>query len=125
MKARKLVISPALRRMILAEAARCAPEEACGLVGGRNGRAELVLPVENCLHSSTRFEMEPRALVRGLQRIEDEEKLELAAIYHSHPSGPRRPSETDRAEFLYPEAAMIIAAPDEKGAWKLDVFWMY
>jgi proteasome lid subunit RPN8/RPN11 len=30
----------------------CLPEEGCGVIGGRDGKAEVIFPVTNELHSS-------------------------------------------------------------------------
>ena len=70
------------------------------------------LPVENMLHSPVRFQMEPSAQFKALLNIE-EAGQELLAIFHSHPTGPARPSETDVAEFYYPGALVLIASPTE------------
>lgn len=83
------------------------PEEACGLVGGQDGRAARLYPVENALHSPTAFEMEPLQQIRAMLALEGE-GLELLAIYHSHPKGPARPSTSDVAQAYYPDTAQII-----------------
>ena len=48
----------------------------------------------------------------------------LGAIYHSHPSGPARPSPTDLAEAYYPDALAVIVslagAIPRTGAFALD-----
>lgn len=87
--------------------AAAAPEEACGLVSGRASLVRRVTPIENMLHSKTRYRMEPYAMVEELMEI-DELMEELLAIYHSHPHGPNHPSETDLAEAYYPDAVSII-----------------
>ncbi len=83
------------------------PEEACGLVGGQDGRAARLYPVENALHSPVAFEMEPLQQIRVMLSMEAE-GLELLAIYHSHPHGPARPSTSDVAQAYYPDTAQII-----------------
>ncbi len=90
--------------------AHCAPEEACGLLGGKGGRVLSVHEIENQLHSRTRYRLDP---VEQLQvfRWLDEQDLELVAIYHSHPAGPAHPSETDVAEFAYPDVLTVIWFP--------------
>jgi proteasome lid subunit RPN8/RPN11 len=110
---------------MLAHVMACLPEEACGLVGSPqsdgpagpspvNGaqtiEAVIVLPVENELHSQVRFRMAPAEQLKAFYRLE-EQKLELAAIYHSHPQGPVHPSATDLAEFAYPGVWMVILSP--------------
>lgn len=91
------------------------PEEACGLVGGRQGCARQVYPVENTLHSPTRYRLEPQEQIRVFLSLE---KLgwELLAIYHSHPAGPDHPSPTDLAEASYPESIYLIWYPRD-GDW--------
>jgi proteasome lid subunit RPN8/RPN11 len=98
----------------------CLPEEACGLLAGRDGIVSQVRPIENVAHSTVRFRMEPRAQVDALLDLEAHE-LELLAIYHSHPSGPPGPSATDAAEASYPEAAAVIWCSDS-GRWKARAF---
>jgi proteasome lid subunit RPN8/RPN11 len=90
------------------------PEEGCGVLGGRGDRAQLAIPVENELHSATRFRMAPEAQVEAMFRL-DQLGLDLIAIYHSHPSGPAEPSLTDLAEAAYPEAAYLIWR--QSGEW--------
>jgi proteasome lid subunit RPN8/RPN11 len=86
------------------------PEEGCGILGGRGDRAHLAIPVENELHSATRFRMAPAAQIEVMFSL-DQLGLDLIAIYHSHPSGPAEPSPTDLAEAAYPEAAYLIWCP--------------
>jgi proteasome lid subunit RPN8/RPN11 len=92
---------------MLREAERLAPQEACGLGAGRDGRLEAVLPVKNELQSQIRYRMDPVEQLKAFQWI-DEHDLELLAIYHSHPAGPGEPSETDRSEAYYPDSVYLI-----------------
>lgn len=97
------------------QAARWAPEEACGLLAGKTlGQVEKVFPVANRLHSPSRFEMDPREQLRAFIDIEAA-GLELCAIYHSHPLGPAAPSPTDLTEFAYPGVVYLIWAPEQPG----------
>jgi proteasome lid subunit RPN8/RPN11 len=91
------------------------PEEACGLVSGKDACSVSVFPVENILHSPVRFRMEPYAQLQAFEEIE-EQGLELLAIYHSHPNGPPVPSPTDLTEFAYPGTITLIFSP-VNGAW--------
>lgn len=96
------------------------PEEACGLIAGRAGRAHQVFPITNQLRSPVRFRMAPDEQLRALIRM-DELGLELAAIYHSHPEGPNQPSITDITEAYYPEAIYLIWFPGPTG-WSCQGF---
>ena len=99
---------------------RCLPEEACGLLGGREGYVEVVVPITNQLHSPVRFRMQPEELLATLQYLESN-GLDLLAIFHSHPHGPEVPSDTDLREYAYPKSLMMIWFP--KGSdWQCRAF---
>ena len=85
----------------------CLPEEGCGILGGFADRVEWVIPITNMLHSSTRFQMDPREQIDAFFKIE-EAGGKLIGIYHSHPNGPEFPSESDGRESAFPEAIHII-----------------
>lgn len=96
------------------------PEEACGILAGKNDVVTTNLPITNQAHSPVRYYMEHVELFKALELI-DQEQLQLIAIYHSHPHGPGRPSETDINEFLYPGVGTIIGFTDD-GDWHLKAF---
>lgn len=112
-------------RQMLAHILRCLPEEACGLIGGRAGQAEVVLPMTNLLHSPVRFRMEPHEQLKAFLWLE-EQGFDLVAVFHSHPNGPPRPSRTDLEEFAYPGVLTLIWSPAEAGAapggWQVRAF---
>jgi proteasome lid subunit RPN8/RPN11 len=105
--------------VMLEHVQRCLPEEGCGLLGGRGLRARLALPIENALHSRSRFRMAAQAQLDGMLKLETL-GLELTAIWHSHPGGPPGPSATDLADAAYPEAAYLIWSP--KPDWSCHGF---
>lgn len=111
-----------LREQMLAWVQTCLPEEACGLLGGLDGEARLLVTIENELHSPVRFRMRPEAQLRAFRQLEAE-GLDLLAIFHSHPTGPAVPSARDIAEGFYPEALTLIWSPGANG-WSLRGFWM-
>jgi len=86
------VVIPADVRTALAEHSRReAPNEACGLVLLRDGRAERYEPGRNAASSPYRFELEfddPEIWYA------EDDGYELA-VFHSHISAPARPSRTD------------------------------
>lgn len=94
-----------------AHVAACAPEEACGIVAGRDGKSLDVVPLENVLHSATRYRIAPQAQFEAFSVLMAQGQ-ELLAIFHSHPRGPARPSRIDIAEAFYPNTAYLIWAPD-------------
>jgi len=96
------------------------PEEACGILAGKNEVVTHNIPITNQAHSPVRYYMEPIELFNALEFI-DKEQLSLLAIYHSHPNGPENPSETDIKEFLYPGVLTIIGFKID-GEWGLKAF---
>jgi proteasome lid subunit RPN8/RPN11 len=86
------VVIPAEVRASLVEHSRQeAPNEACGLVLLRDGRAERYEPGRNAAASPYRFELEfddPEIWYA------EDDGFELA-VFHSHVSAPARPSRTD------------------------------
>ncbi|WP_157912958.1 Mov34/MPN/PAD-1 family protein [Candidatus Promineifilum breve] len=116
-------MSSTLRNELIAHATALLPEEACGLLAGRDGQATRFYPVENMRHSPVAYDMEPRALVQAILAIEAEE-LELLAIYHSHPSGPAWPSTTDIAQAYYPEQAYLILSLRDPARPELRAFML-
>lgn len=97
---------------VLSEISIHIPEEACGLLAGKGELISHFFPIENILHSPTRYQMEPIQQLAAFKLI-DTLGLELLAIYHSHPAGPEVPSATDIAEAYYPEAVYIIISRQE------------
>jgi proteasome lid subunit RPN8/RPN11 len=85
------VVIPAAIRAELEQHARAEePNEACGLVAFKDGRAERYLPARNAAASPYRFELETQPEDWFLE----DEGFELA-VFHSHISSPPRPSRTD------------------------------
>jgi len=84
-------VIPAEIRAELDEHARAEqPNEACGLVAFKNGRAERYLPARNSAASPYRFELE----IAPESWFLEDDGYELA-VFHSHISSPPRPSRTD------------------------------
>lgn len=118
--ASSLVLTSGLRSEALQHLTACLPEEGCGLLGGKDGAAEIFLPITNALHSPVRYRMDPLEQLRALKRL-DSLSLDLLAILHSHPTGPPHPSPTDVSEFMYPGAVTLIAS-HAAGGWQLAAF---
>ena len=125
------MVIPAAIRAELAEHARAdAPNEACGLIVLRDGRAERYVPGRNTLASPYRFQLEVDPDTWFLE----DEGFELA-VFHSHPETEPRPSRTDRelsglwagkpfliyglarTTALYPTAAGPGIGPALRTAW--------
>jgi proteasome lid subunit RPN8/RPN11 len=115
-----LSIGWSLYQKMLEDVKLRAPEEACGIVAGREGHASHVFVVTNASHSLVAFRMDPQEQVNAFLEMEREE-LEMLAVYHSHPSGPEMPSETDKAEFAYPGVLSLIWVPKDE-TWSCQAY---
>ena len=89
-----------------AQARREAPHECVGALGGvrtagGGWTARTLYPLRNVsARPETEYLADPGGLLRALRAMEAA-GLELAALYHSHPRGPARPSATDRRRAAY------------------------
>jgi [CysO sulfur-carrier protein]-S-L-cysteine hydrolase len=92
-------------------ARKAVPLEIVGLLAGpRPGRVSAIYPLENVAANPERaYVAEPAGLARALASIRSE-RLELVAIYHSHPNGPANPSETDIARSAWDVPNLIVDA---------------
>jgi [CysO sulfur-carrier protein]-S-L-cysteine hydrolase len=103
-----LVISRQLLDEIVAHARADAPNECCGMIATRDGRATAVHRTRNIHASPLRFEMDPGEQLRVLDGIE-QAGLELGAIYHSHTRSEPYPSLTDvNLARWWPEPLWVI-----------------
>lgn len=95
------------------------PNEACGLLAGRQREAVSLFQMTNAERSPVIYRMEPKEQLRVFNEIESD-GLELVAIYHSHTRSKAYPSTTDVQWAYYPEAVYLIASlaedePELKG----------
>jgi proteasome lid subunit RPN8/RPN11 len=105
---------------ILAHSREDAPNECCGLVGGRDGAATTIYRARNEFASPTRYNVHPEDLIRIVNAIESAGE-ELVAIYHSHTRSAAYPSETDvNLAANWPDPVYLICSlageePDVRG----------
>jgi [CysO sulfur-carrier protein]-S-L-cysteine hydrolase len=92
---------------IIAHAREDAPNECCGLIAARDGRAVAVHRATNAAHSPLRYELDGMEQYRIQTAIEDA-GLELGAIYHSHTRSEPYPSQTDINLAFYPDSLYVI-----------------
>ena len=112
------MVIPAAIRAELAEHARAeAPNEACGLIVVRDGRAERYVRGRNTLASPYRYQLEVDPETWFLE----DEGFELA-VFHSHPETRPRPSRTDIENVgLWAGKPYVIysLARAELAAWRI------
>lgn len=95
---------------IVAHARSVYPEECCGLVAGDSeGRPVKVIPMTNTYRSPTRYQMDPKEQFQ-IQKDLRSERLEMWAIYHSHPVTEPVPSQTDISLAFYPDLFYLLTS---------------
>ena len=99
-----------------------APNECCGMIAARDGRAVTVHRATNTAHSPLRYEMDGREQYALQTAIEDAGQ-ELGAIYHSHTRSAPLPSQTDINLAFYPDSLYVIVGVKEDEpeirAWRI------
>jgi proteasome lid subunit RPN8/RPN11 len=101
---------------ILEHAREEAPNECCGILGGKDGAATTLYRAINAEHSPLRYTLDPNDLFRITFREIPEHDEEMLAIYHSHTASRAYPSQTDINLATYPDAVYLILslAEDEE-----------
>ena len=116
----KLKIPDTIFEQMLAQAKAEAPIEACGILAGKDGVVEKFYKMTNADQSSDHFTMTPEEQFKVIKDIRAA-KLEMLAIYHSHPESPARPSAEDIRMAFTPNTIYVILSlqktnkPDVKG----------
>jgi [CysO sulfur-carrier protein]-S-L-cysteine hydrolase len=110
-----VVIPAAVRDEIIAHARAGLPNEACGILAGRDGRVERFFPAESDEPSPYYYRIEARDQIRIMNAIDDA-RLDLVGIYHSHTSSPAYPSRTDAEQAFWPDAVYVIVSLAEPEA---------
>jgi proteasome lid subunit RPN8/RPN11 len=103
---------------LIAEAARAAPAECCGLLLGHEGRISVVQPAANvAAEPRLRFEIDPAALFAA-HRAARGGGLQLIGYYHSHPVGHPRPSAADCEHASGDDRIWAIVAGGNVAFWR-------
>ena len=117
---RKALLAREDFQKILERARECLPEEACGLIAGRDEeggnvrRIEAVYLLTNTDHSHEHFSLDPG---EQLQAVKDMRSRGLSPLgnWHSHPESPSRPSEEDiRLSFDRHASYLILSLMEEE-----------
>jgi proteasome lid subunit RPN8/RPN11 len=86
------------------------PNEACGLLAGKEGRPIKFFPMTNGDASPVTYRLDPKEHLRVSNEMDDE-GWDLLAIFHTHTHSEAYPSATDRERALWPDGSQA-AYPD-------------
>lgn len=90
-------------------------QEVCGLIGGHRRRSRIIAKdfylIDNiAMQPDKTFRLDEQQQINALYEMA-RQSLELVAIFHSHPTGPNWPSQTDIAMNAHPSVIYLIAFP--------------
>lgn len=89
-----LQIEKKILTALLAHGRREEPNEACGYLAARDGVVCRHFELRNIDAAPDHYSMDPAEQFAVIRRMRDE-GLQVAAVYHSHPETPARPSVED------------------------------
>jgi proteasome lid subunit RPN8/RPN11 len=108
-----LILKKELYEQIIRQCLREFPQEACGIVAGKEGMAEKVYEMTNTDESPLTFFMEPQEQLQVMKEIRNT-GLDMIGIYHSHMASDAYPSRRDVDLALYPEVLTVILSLSDK-----------
>ncbi|MDP9433750.1 MAG: M67 family metallopeptidase [Actinomycetota bacterium] len=94
---------------ILAHARRDHPDEACGVVAGKDGVATRVIAMDNAERSPTFYRFDAQEQLRVWRSMDDADEVPLV-IYHSHTATEAHPSRTDISLASEPDAHYLLVS---------------
>jgi [CysO sulfur-carrier protein]-S-L-cysteine hydrolase len=89
-----LTLPRAVLDQVLAHARRDHPDEACGVIAGRDGVVTRVFEMTNADRSPTGFTFDSAEWLQVYRAVDDADE-DLLAVYHSHTMTEAYPSRTD------------------------------
>ena len=116
----KLTIERHVMDAMLAAAREAAPLEACGLLGGIDGRATGFYNLANTDASGEHYSMRPEEQFAAIRDMRGT-GARMLAIWHSHPATPARMSDEDLRLAYTPDVVYVILSladgsrPDIRG----------
>jgi proteasome lid subunit RPN8/RPN11 len=94
---------------MMAHALEDAPNECCGIIAGKEGRAIKLFRAKNAEASPYRYSVDPKDLLKIFRECEDND-WSFLAIYHSHTASEAYPSPTDVRLAFWPEAYYVLVS---------------
>lgn len=83
------------------------PKEACGILGGKDGKVERVYRMKNVDASTVTYLMDSKEQFMVMKKLRGNGDS-IIGIYHSHTSSQPYPSVRDIELAFYPEAEYVI-----------------
>ena len=108
-----LELPRAMLDQVIAHARRDHPDEACGVIAGRDGAATRVVEMANAERSPTFYRFDAAEQLRAWRSMDDADEVPFV-IYHSHTATEAHPSRTDISLASEPDAHyLLVSTRDE------------
>jgi proteasome lid subunit RPN8/RPN11 len=108
----KLEIPNDIFEQMLEQAKAEAPIEACGLLAGKGQRVHRMYRMTNVEAREDHYAMEPKEQFAAVKDMRSA-KLDMLAIYHSHPATAARLSAEDVRLAFTPDIAYVIISLEQ------------
>jgi proteasome lid subunit RPN8/RPN11 len=97
------------------------PNEACGLLAGKEGRPVRFFAMRNLDASPVTYRLDPKEQLHVFDEL-DEQGWDLLGIFHTHTHSEAYPSDTDRRQAFYPEASYLVMSLSDRDKPVLRAF---
>lgn len=105
-----LTLKKELLTQIIGQCQKEFPNEACGILAGRNNTAEKVYPLTNISDNPKLcYVIDSKEQLTIFKQLRNE-NLEMLAIFHSHIDVEAYPSKRDVGLAFYPDSSYIIVS---------------
>ncbi len=104
-----LRIEEKILNAILAHGRREEPNEACGYLAAKDGVVCRIFELTNIDAAPDHYSMDPAEQFAVIRQIR-EEGMQVAAVYHTHPETPARPSVEDIRLAHDPDMIYVIGS---------------
>ena len=91
----KIILSQSDRKILTEHAETEKPNESCAMLFGNDNLVSEIFLTKNIRESPVSFTISNEQLIEGYKTAE-EKKVEVIAIFHSHPNSDAYPSNTDK-----------------------------
>jgi proteasome lid subunit RPN8/RPN11 len=89
------------------------PNEACGLVAGRDGVPVRFVAMRNLDASPASYRLDPKEQLQVFDEMDDA-GLDLLGIFHTHTHSEAYPSETDKRLAFYPDSFYMVMSLSDR-----------
>lgn len=104
-----MIIPASIYDDMIAHCRACFPNEACGILAGRDGEITAFYPMTNIEQSPVTYLMDSKEQFAVMKDMRAK-GISMAAIFHSHPTSSAYPSGTDVNLAFYDDVVYVIVS---------------